>query len=450
MKDIKKKNWPKGLLLRGESYRFRRRFNGIKFFETLGAMAENQAIEIATNFNFSIERGEGIKKAADREFLSIEEFFKEFLATKAHLQPSTIQRYGSAINNFIDYLQNHEQLDYLRIVDIDFRICQRFINYRSAPPSVNLLYQASKRTLKMERDVLAQGFKFAIKCKYIDSNPFEGLEVKGPSQDEVRLKHTYLTETEIDLLLKSAEELNTKRNNSGVNPPFQQIIKFSLQTGLRQGELCLLEWADIDVNQKVIHIRDKNVVENRVIQLTNKTSALLLSYVQDKKAHDHVFKSEEDIKKLGRRLPLRAKEDLLALKVSDINFERRVIRLTKRFAWQPKATRGDVPLSDDAIQILKELKLRSKSNFVFAHHDQGQCRIKLLELLYDITDLAGLPRMRWHDLRHTFAALLRSKGVSIETIKGILRHKSIKDTLIYAPYQNSEGVEAINKLKNLF
>jgi site-specific recombinase XerD len=61
--------------------------------------------------------------------------------------------------------------------------------------------------------------------------------------------------------------------------------------------------------------------------------------------------------------------------------------------------------------------------------------------------MAGiLGRLRVHDLRHTLAIRLREKGVSLETIMGILRHANIEETLIYAPYQIEEGKNAMRLL----
>jgi integrase len=52
-------------------------------------------------------------------------------------------------------------------------------------------------------------------------------------------------------------------------------------------------------------------------------------------------------------------------------------------------------------------------------------------------------RLRIHDLRHTTAVRLREKGTPLETIMGIMRHADIRETLIYAPYDLTEGQKAI-------
>ena len=87
------------------------------------------------------------------------------------------------------------------------------------------------------------------------------------------------------------------------------------------------------------------------------------------------------------------------------------------------------------------------SNFVFAHHDGGRCRLKLLRHTKKCTDVAKLKgNVRFHDLRHSFAVKLRKAGVPLETIMGLMRLANIKETLIYAPYHTSEGAGAVNLL----
>jgi integrase len=40
-------------------------------------------------------------------------------------------------------------------------------------------------------------------------------------------------------------------------------------------------------------------------------------------------------------------------------------------------------------------------------------------------DRAGLPRSRFHDLRHAAATLLLAQRMTIEDVKNLLRHSSI-------------------------
>ena len=44
----------------------------------------------------------------------------------------------------------------------------------------------------------------------------------------------------------------------------------------------------------------------------------------------------------------------------------------------------------------------------------------VLHMLQRVLKRAGLPRIRFHDLRHTFATLALQNGVDIKTVSGML------------------------------
>ena len=51
------------------------------------------------------------------------------------------------------------------------------------------------------------------------------------------------------------------------------------------------------------------------------------------------------------------------------------------------------------------------------------------KMLHRALRRAGLPRVRFHDLRHAFATLALQSGVELKTVSGILRHFSAGFTL---------------------
>ena len=50
-------------------------------------------------------------------------------------------------------------------------------------------------------------------------------------------------------------------------------------------------------------------------------------------------------------------------------------------------------------------------------------------MLHRVLGRAGLPKVRFHDLRHTFATLAIQNGVDVKTVSGMLGHYSAGFTL---------------------
>lgn len=64
---------------------------------------------------------------------------------------------------------------------------------------------------------------------------------------------------------------------------------------------------------------------------------------------------------------------------------------------------------------------------------------------------AGLPRRRFHDLRHSFASMLINRGENIKYVQRVLGHSSVQITLdVYGHLLPDVGREAAERLEELF
>jgi integrase len=169
------------------------------------------------------------------------------------------------------------------------------------------------------------------------------------------------------------------------------IAAMMVNTGCREDEICKLEWSDVSFKEGLVHIRKKKVVENR------------------RKADGQVE--------------------------------------TREYEWKPKASQGDVPMNKTVKALLQRLHSARTSNFVFAQDDGGSCRVRLLRLTQRAAKQAGIKRIRFHDLRHTYGTLLREKGVPLETIMQLMRHADIEETMLYAKPSNQAAHEAAKRLE---
>ncbi len=68
-----------------------------------------------------------------------------------------------------------------------------------------------------------------------------------------------------------------------------------------------------------------------------------------------------------------------------------------------------------------------------------------------LLERAGLPNIRFHDLRHTHATLLLSKGANPKVVQERLGHATVSITLdVYAHVIPSMQQDATDKLNSLF
>jgi integrase len=115
---------------------------------------------------------------------------------------------------------------------------------------------------------------------------------------------------------------------------------------------------------------------------------------------------------------------------SQIDVENAVWRIPAANS-KSKRTRA-VPLNDSALWVLEQIGTRDVGGVVFANPETGAAYTPVTHAWYRIRKLAGVPHLRIHDLRHTFASLLVSGGRSLFEVQSILGHSDPKVTMRYA------------------
>lgn len=156
--------------------------------------------------------------------------------------------------------------------------------------------------------------------------------------------------------------------------------------------------------------------------------------------------------------------ELLALEWSDIDFKNQIIKVNKQIYRNKKVpTKNNkhrtLDMPTNLIEILQEYKKEQQvlSKIVFCNLEGGYINPAVLERHYFRATLKAFNnespqevKIRLHDLRHTYATYLLSKGVPIKYVQEKLGHSSAKMTLdVYAKYLPSVKFEAMNILNNL-
>lgn len=112
----------------------------------------------------------------------------------------------------------------------------------------------------------------------------------------------------------------------------------------------------------------------------------------------------------------------------------------------PKSNRErHIPLDSEVHALL--LRRARDKGYVFTHaKGQPFDRSRLHQVLRDVCDEAGLRKIGWHTLRHTFASHLVMRGVPLPAVQQLLGHTTIVMTMRYAHVAPSVLREAIEVL----
>ena len=135
--------------------------------------------------------------------------------------------------------------------------------------------------------------------------------------------------------------------------------------------------------------------------------------------------------------------EITALTWDDFNYKYKTITVNKNAprvyfdneTTTPKTENSvrTLQLTDDCATLLECMKLRKPddSNIMFPDPKTGGMRngSAVTVQLHRIQRRAGLPRIRFHDLRHTFATLMLEQGVDIKTVSYMLGHSDVRFTM---------------------
>lgn len=133
--------------------------------------------------------------------------------------------------------------------------------------------------------------------------------------------------------------------------------------------------------------------------------------------------------------------ELLGLKWEDLDLERgdlrvkrQIARINGEVAEAPLKTKNayrTLPLAEDTVSVLLGQKKKAGSClWVFPSPNGGPIfPDSVLHMLHRVLKRAGLPKVRFHDLQHTFATLALQNGVDIKTRSGMLGRFSAGFTL---------------------
>jgi integrase len=166
--------------------------------------------------------------------------------------------------------------------------------------------------------------------------------------------------------------------------------------------------------------------------------------------------------------------EVLALKWQDINFEQAILQVKRIFTRAPgrryiesepkteKSKRG-IKLAAVSIETLKQHRIRQleaklQAGPAWTDHDLVFCTALgtplnpnyVLERFKKLLKKAGLPDMRFHDMRHSVATILLSMGTNPKVVQELLGHNRIQETMdTYSHVLPAIHGEAIKRLEDV-
>src|SRR2546421_3878535 len=168
------------------------------------------------------------------------------------------------------------------------------------------------------------------------------------------------------------------------------------------------------------------------------------------------------------------KGELLGLKWGDVNLDtmslqvrRTVDKVSGKYMEnEPKTakSRRKIVLPQFVVDVLKQhrikqLEARLQAGEAWIDRDLVFCNAwgdyfpfsTLDDWFHVLLKEAGLPRIRFHDLRHSAATLLLTMGVHPKVVQELLGHSQIRMTLdTYSHVLPSMQQEAMNRLNDMF
>ncbi len=168
--------------------------------------------------------------------------------------------------------------------------------------------------------------------------------------------------------------------------------------------------------------------------------------------------------------------ELLALRWQDIDFENKNVQIRRTVDFfagyggyietEPKTASGRrmIALPPFVIEVLRQhrvaqLELRLKAGSAWEEHDLVFTGLHgnylnpryILKMFDQVLQEAGLPHLRFHDLRHSAATLLLGMGIHPKVVQEILGHSNISMTMdIYSHVLPTMQKEAMEKWGDVF
>jgi integrase len=235
--------------------------------------------------------------------------------------------------------------------------------------------------------VLHNALKYAVKTSLVAQNICDRVEIPRAQKHDVNP----LTGEQVRMLLDVAK-----------GHKFEACLCVAATLGLRRGELLALHWSDVDLENRLLYVR----------------------YTLTREPGKGQRESEPKTASSRRKI-------LMPRFVADVLRQHRLQQMKIRLEVGEKWVDHDLVFSNRFGGYISEHNL-------YWH-------------FHALLKKAGLPPMRFHDLRHSAATVLLSMHVHPKVVQEILGHSTIRMTMdTYSHVLPSMQQDAVDKLERFF
>lgn len=264
---------------------------------------------------------------------------------------------------------------------------QRLINSIRSTKKTELGYEVNPKTVKNVHGVLHSALSQAVQCGLIQTNPADRTVLPKRTKADIHV-------LEDEKLPTFFEEIE--------GHPFQYLYIVDLFTGMRQSELLGLQWPDINFAEKTVTVKRQ------------------LQYLGS--AHG------------GYRYTTPKNNKSRVIVLPDIAVQALERQRERQDEMHQMA--GNAWNNPDNLVFTNELGEHIKHDLAYRHLKRIFARM-------------GMPNLRFHDLRHSYAVISLQSGCDIKTVQENLGHYAAAFTLdTYAhvtEHMRREGAEKINR-----
>ena len=272
---------------------------------------------------------------------------------------------------------------------------------RLRPEQLDRLYAGllakglSRTSVQHIHAILRRSLSQATRRGVIARNPTDLVDPPGRDHPEMQV----LSIDQARALLATAR--------TGRHAELEALYVLALTTGMRRGELLALRWADVDVVKRTLTVTGT------------------LQRVKHSDGTSTLERAQPKTKTSMRQIPLTAA----------------AVDALKRHAQrqgQQRAVAGSE---------------WTDTGLVFTNERGGavEPRNLLSRSFAPLLSEAGIPHVRFHDLRHTAATLMAAQGVHTKVVSEMLGHASIGITLdLYSHVTPSMADQAVRAIDGLF